>query len=106
MSYEEAVSALRRQLSNISDSIVEKDKLIVQLNEAYRHEEKVAIYAIYASSTIVLWRSCYYTLETILRNIGANTYSMHGYMIAGEEISAQVRRAAQAIRSRSALLRW
>ena len=58
MSYEEAVSALRRQLSNISDSIVEKDKLIVQLNEAYRHEEKVAIYAIYASSTIVLWRSC------------------------------------------------
>jgi hypothetical protein len=44
MSYEEAVSALRRQLSNISDSIVEKDKLIVQLNEAYRHEEKVAIY--------------------------------------------------------------
>ena len=45
-------------------------------------------------------------LETILRNIGANAYSMHGYMIAGEEISAQVRRAAQAIRSRSALLRW
>ena len=44
MSYEEAVSALRRQLGNISDSILEKDKLIVQLNEAYRHEEKVPMY--------------------------------------------------------------
>ena len=42
MSYEEAVSALRRQLGNISDSIAEKDKLIVQLNDAYRHEEKVS----------------------------------------------------------------